>query len=394
MTGERILVTGVSTDAGISIVRQLVESGYDVIGADWRKLPFGLRSRHLCTVHVLPNPSDAAFDENLVDLIESLRPDAFLPLLETNVVASACRRYAEIRRLTAVNVPGPDAFNAAYNKISGSIECRELGIACPDAYTLEEATRLLTDKHGNIPVVIKPGFDQGMASGVEYARNETELQRGYASCKSRFGTVLLQEYIPGGASHMHTAVLLFDRHSELIAAFTMQKVRQWPRTGGITALGISTEEFHLVKSILPFFRKLRWSGAVEVEMKLDARDGKFKVIEINPRFPGYLRFPILAGLPLADLAASLALEERRIVPLKYPSYAVGMKYVNPGIFLRTVFYDLRSARGRAAALRKAFADLSGTARVFGNMLTDPLPMAGRFLLDIRSPQGRSTARRQ
>jgi len=318
MTGERILVTGVSTDSGLSIVQQLVESGYEVIGADWRRLPFGLRSRYLRTVHMLPKPSEMTFDQKLVGLIKDLSPDAFLPLLETNVVASACRQAEEIRRYTAINIPSPDAFAVAYNKLSGASECKELGIACPATYTLEDAIQLLNDTHGSIPVVIKPGNDMGMARGVEYAQSETALHQGYLSCKSRFGSVLLQEYIPGDVSHMHTAVLLFDRHSELIAAFTMQKLRQWPLTGGVTALGISTDEFHIVKTVLPFFRKLRWSGAVEVELKFDVRDKQYKVIEINPRFPGYLRFPMLGGLSLPVWRYRLPWRKRRSRRLNIP----------------------------------------------------------------------------
>jgi SAM-dependent methyltransferase len=73
--------------------------------------------------------------------------------------------------------------------------------------------------------------------------------------------------------------------------------------GGVTACGISTLEQGLVDQFLPFFTNWHWRGPAEVELKRDARDGVFKVIEINPRFPGYLRLPSVCGIELAVLAA-------------------------------------------------------------------------------------------
>jgi D-aspartate ligase len=387
MSRKRILITGASTDSGLSILRQLAESGHEVIGADWRGLPLMLRSRYLRTVHLLPKPTDPDFDRGLLELVKILRPDVFLPLVETNVVASACRQEAAIQGLTAINVPPNDAFKAAFDKALCSSECKDLGIPCPAAHSLEEASRILAAGGGRTTLVVKPGTDAGMAQDVEFVRDIEALRRSASSCKCRFGSVLIQEFIPGDVSHMHTAVVLFDRNSELIAAFTMQKLRQWPSAGGVTALGVSTDEFRLVEGVLPFFRKWRWSGAAEVELKFDPRDGQYKVIEINPRFPGYLRFPIICGLPLALLSASLAMKDKTIAPLKYPSYAVGMKYANPGFYLRTTLADMRSARDKAGTLKQAFADLAGTGPAVMSILTDPLPIMGRLLFDIRRPTG-------
>jgi predicted ATP-grasp superfamily ATP-dependent carboligase len=181
---------------------------------------------------------------------------------------------------------------------------------------------------------------------------------------------------------MRTVVVLFDKGNELIAAFTTHKHRQWPTTGGVTAVSVSTAEFHLVEQILPFFRKWRWRGAAEVELKYDSRDGRYKVIEINPRFPAYLRFPNICGLPLVRLAATLALGEKNTTPLKFPSYTVGKKYLNPGLFLRTIWEDLRQAPDKTGALRRAVVDLDGAESAIAGMISDSLPLLGRFLLDV------------
>jgi D-aspartate ligase len=387
MTRKRILVTGVSHDNCLGMIRQLVESGYDVIGSDWRKLPFSLRSRYLRTVHLLPEPTDNEFERSLVDLVRAVRPDAFLPL-DTCTVAAACRHEQLLRNVTSFTIPTYDAYMAAFDKDLCNRECRELGIPCPAAYSPEEAAGILSESRGRATLVVKPGTDAGMARGVAYVQDADAFRQSVSSCMLRFGSVTVQEYIPGDSSHMRTAVLLLGRHSELLAAFTTQKLRQWPSTGGVTALSRSTDEFHLVEQALPFFQKWHWQGAAEVEFKFDARDRSYKVIEINPRFPAYLRFAMVCGLPLARLAAALALEDENITPLKYPSYAVGMKYVNPGLYLRTTLADMRTAATGASAFRRAITDLAGAGQVFTDMLKDPLPMMGRLLLDIRHLCGR------
>jgi predicted ATP-grasp superfamily ATP-dependent carboligase len=147
-----------------------------------------------------------------------------------------------------------------------------------------------------------------------------------------------------------------------------------------------------VEQTLPFFRKWQWKGAAEVEFKFDARDGNYKVIEINPRFPAYLRFAMACGLPFARLAAALALESGNVTPLPYPSYVVGRKFVNPGLFLRTTLADMHSTSVAASAFSRAIADLAGTGQAFSGMLKDPLPMMGRLLLDVLHLCGRSSSR--
>ena len=377
MSSKRILVTGVSSDAGLGVIRQLVESGYQVVGADWRTLPLGLRSRFLEAVHRLPELTDDGFATSLVNLVGNLRPDAFLPL-GTKTVAVACQHARCLGEVTSCLAPDVSAYQAASDKAFCNQECCKLGIPCPVTYTVDEAAASLV--RGNT-VVVKPATDVGMASGLHYVNSRQALQQRLRSCLRRYGSCTLQEYIPGDVSHMHTVVLLFDRSSNLVASFTTQKIRQWPSGGGTTAVSRSTDAYHLVEQCLPFFRKWRWKGAAEVELKYDPRDGKYKVIEINPRFPAYLRFAMCCGLPLARLAAQLALGGE-IAALKYPSYAVGMKYVNPGLFLRSALADLKTARSKAGAVTKAVSDLTGTGRVFAHMLGDPLPVVGRMLADL------------
>lgn len=387
---KRILITSISSDAGSSVLRALAAEGHEVMGAESQRLPFGIHSRRLSKVYELPSPTDTNFDSALIEVVNNAQPDVFLPLGTWNTLTT-CRKASTLANITHFNVPDYEAFLAAFDHTVCNNELHDLEIPCPTTYTPEEAVKVLEDASGAATIVVKPRTDVGMAKGIRYVRDIEGLHRGVAECDLRFGGVTLQEFIPGDATAMRTVVILFDRHSELVAAFTTRKLRHYPPSGGLTALSVSTNEFNLVEQILPFFRKWQWRGAAEVELKFDSRDAQFKVIEINPRFPGYLRFPLVCGLPLARLAMALSLGDKTVHPLHFPSYRVGMKYVNPGLFLRSVLADFSSGLARSGALKRSILDLSGAAPMFADMLKDPLPMMGRLLLDVRNLSGYRTS---
>jgi predicted ATP-grasp superfamily ATP-dependent carboligase len=366
----KAFITNACEDAGLAAARSLSDAGFIVDGADQRRLPRGTHSRYLAAYHALESSDGAELDTELVGLIEKSRPDVFVPIGTRGVIA-AIRCHDALGALTKLNVVDAAAFMAAFDKLRCVEECELLGIAVPKTYSTEDALAYL--EHARDPMlVVKPRWDVGAASGVSYVRDRYELSAAIKLCSERYGGFIIQEFIPGSAEQMSTVVLLFAPDSRLAAAFTMRKTRHWPQSGGPTAAARSTFELPLVELVGPFFEKWRWRGAAEVELKLDERDRRHKLIEINPRFPGYLRFPWHCGLDLPVLAAQLALGAASAAGV-LPAYRVGATYVAPTLFARTLRDDLRSL-GVARSLLKAGADLRGGASVVLGMFADPLPM--------------------
>jgi predicted ATP-grasp superfamily ATP-dependent carboligase len=216
-------------------------------------------------------------------------------------------------------------------------------------------------------------------------RNREQLCTALRECETRFADALIEEYIPGGVEATKTVVLLFSPQSRLIAAFTTRKIQQWPETGGLTAIARSTADEHLVKLVLPFFEKWRWCGGAEAELKCDSRNGQDKVIEINPRFPAYLRFPLECGLGLAVMAANPALDGQAVPNAIFPNwpslpgYTMAAKYHNPGLVLRAFLSKLRSGELRNTGFREGLREMLGAAATIPGLLRDPMPLLGRVL---------------
>lgn len=178
---------------------------------------------------------------------------------------------------------------------------------------------------------------------------------------------------------MKTVTLLFSPDSSLIAAFTLQKLRQFPSEGGVTALARSTNDEHLVHQVLPFFQKWRWRGSAEVELKYDARDHLHKIIEINPRYPGYLRFTGQCGLNLPSLAVSLALGHHAVEAFPFPAFETGVGYCSPGNVAEGILAALRNREPAIASIRSLATSLRIARPRFGGAVSDPLPSIGRVL---------------
>ncbi len=369
MTLPRVAVSAAGSRSGLAAIRDLGRGGFRVVGATFTPVPFGLRSRWSEPYLHLPSSLEP---DALLDILRAGGAEVILPIESSLVAVLSRHRDLFERQQVAVNVPSYDAFTAAYDKHRTVEECQRLGIPAP---------RLLTPDEAAGTVVVKPRQDIGGARGVAYCTNPDELDRALAACRE-LSEPVVQEYIPGGADAMRTVVLLFDRDSRLVAHFTTRKIRQYPATGGLMTMGVSTDERALVALVLPFFEERRWRGPAEVELKVDSRDGRAKVIEINPRLPGYLPFAIQCGLHLPRLAALAALGR----PAPVAPYDVGRKYVNPGLHLRAVLAECRRTGRRSLALRRALTEWRGARWLDLDDFADPAPRLGKMMAEILQPR--------
>ena len=377
---KTVLVTNGTTGGALAAAKPLAAAGFKVITMDYRRLPLSLRSRYSSENHVIPAANQAEFERGLLDLLDRTRPDAFLPLGSRSTFI-ASKNLDRIRSTTAVNVPSLDAFMAAYDKAVCMNECQLLGIPCPIVYSPEQAIDVWGKDRAAV-LVVKPDSDVGAAEGVYYVRDREQLCAAVRECTARFASALIQEYIPGGAESMKSVVLLFSPQSRLVAAFTTRKLLQWPQTGGLTAIGCSTADERLVTQVLPFFEKWRWCGGAEVELKFDHRTGQDKVIEINPRLPAFLRFPLECGIDFPLMSVSTALDGDAFPCVPFPAYRTGVKYRNPGLVLRAFVSNFRTGGLRSAEFRQGVRDLVETIPVITRLFEDPMPVLGRALAGL------------
>jgi Predicted ATP-grasp enzyme len=318
------------------------------------QMPFGMKSRFASAWHILPNDSVGIYEAALLELVKRVQPDVLLPIGMRSVFASVAL-HDQLSGVTALNVPDREAAAVVNDKSATMASLGELGIPCAQVLSLEDAEVALSREPG-LSLVVKPKANVGAARGVRYVKTSAELHEAIDGCRADFGEPFIQEFVPGDPDAMKTVVLLYSGSSQLVAAFTTRKKRQWPPTGGLTAVSKSTFDPSSVEQVKPFFEHWNWKGPAEVEMKLDSVTGVHKVVEINPWFPAYIRFTERCGLDLATTAVRLALSED-VRPFAYPSYKVGVTYVNPALLIRNAGWHLR---------RTNAAEVLGIAGEFGD----------------------------
>ncbi len=352
-----VAVTRALNRAALAVIRDLGRGGFRVIACDQRVPPPGLHSRY-CAAH-LPL-SGALPPSELIDRLAAARVDVLLAMTTPEVVRLS-RVHAALARRFSLSFPDHETVLAAYDKCRTYRLCRRLGIPVP---------RLFTTGEGRGPVIVKPRFDIGGARGV---RRYADIAQARVEDGEK---ELVCEYIPGPPDAMHAATLLFDRNSRLVAWFTLQSLRQYPVTGGITAMAVSTCEPRLVETVLPFFETVQWRGPAEVEFKIDARCGTPKVIEINPRLPGYVRYFLDCGLHLPRLVAEAASG----TVTSPTGYVAGRRLVNPGMFLKHCRQLLGSEQASLAVLRRICREALDARWRHPADITDPAPRLAKFLM--------------
>jgi len=384
----KVVVTGATRNAGMAIIRALGQNGMEVIGTDNRTLPFGWTSRYSSRHYVYPLTQTAGFVESLISIIQREKPDVLLPVGGANLIS---KHKMVFEKHCALLAPEYGSFGVAFDNQKTLEECAALGIPCPRILTENEAMETLKDNsHRSEPVmlVIKPRKEVGGGQGVSFCVDGTSMKRAKNQIENQFGETVIQEYIPGDTECMRTVNLIFDKRSRLAAYFTTRKIRQWPPTGGTSALSISTAERELVDIVLPFFEKWQWQGPAEVEFKIDPRDRRPKLIEINPRFWGYIGFPIQCGVNFPLIACHLA-KGGNAADWAYPKYAIGTKYINPTAYARAVRVNFRRTKHKIRFIRQVWAELKGKKATNNLQWSDALSVIGKILAELK-PSNRSS----
>lgn len=346
----KILVTGATRNTGMAVIYALTKEGYTVIGTDERRLPFNIHSRHTKSYYIHAPFSDNQFYEDILSIIKIEKPDVLIPIGSTKQISL---HKNEISNYVNLLVPDYENFCEVYDKKRTYSLCKEVGVAVPERFTDVEADCLLKNEK-NAKLVIKPDFDIGGARGLRFVSNIEELDLAKKNIQNKLGNYVIEEFIPG-ASRTRTIQLLFDKNNTLSAHFILKKIHQWPITGGNTAYAESTHEWELVEFVMPFFNKCPWEGPVGVQLIIDERDRKPKLIEINPRFTGSLTFAIQCGVNLPYITCLAAVNGQGAVTP--PNYDAGMFYINFSYYVKAVMKEFYFTKNKAAFLYEVLHEL-------------------------------------
>jgi D-aspartate ligase len=193
-------------------------------------------------------------------------------------------------------------------------------------------------------------------------------------------SLMFQQAIPGRDRWMFNGY--FDENSECKVGFTGKKVRQFPAYTGATTLGICMRNEAVASIAKQFMKALGYRGILDIDYCYDARDGLYKVLDVNPRVGSTFR--LFAGKNGAE-------EEMDVVRALYrdltgqPVHAAtapeGRKWLVEDFDLLAC---LRYRWDGVLQIRDWIGSYRGVRELGCFALDDPLPVLPMLLDDIRT----------
>lgn len=316
----KVLVTDGHNRVALAVVRALGQAGAEVAVVEQERFagrtPPAFLSRYAARHEVIPSlDSEHAFIEALARAAKDV--DVLLPI-STNVLLACARNAA---RLPArVPIPPLATIRKANDKSSVLAVAKKAGVPVPASYAPESDEEVEEVVAGiRYPVIVKLRDDEGtyLDPGARYAVCESpeKLRESYGVLEKIRPFPVIQEKIIGDGY----GVGLLAKEGKVLASFCHRRVREYPLSGGPSAVCESVRDERLAGYASSMARELQWTGVMMAEFK---KGDDYRLIEVNPRFWGSLPLATLAGVNFPDLLCRMAMGEE-VGPA--PDYREGIR---------------------------------------------------------------------
>jgi D-aspartate ligase len=221
-------------------------------------------------------------------------------------VAAFARSRRELSEVYRVPTPDWNVVKWAWNKWNTYCLAEKLSIPIPKTWcpqTLEDLKKIDAEFPLGIKPAVKEDFFYATKAKAWRANNRDELRQLFsrATEHTKSNEVLVQEIIPGDGNYQFSSCVFFKGGSA-IAKMAAQRWRQHPSEFGRAATFVETICLPDVEQpTLQFLRAINYYGLAEIEYKLDPRDNKYKLLDVNARTWGFHSLGAAAGVDFSYL---------------------------------------------------------------------------------------------
>lgn len=286
-------------------------------------------------------------------------------------VAALSRNRESLSKRFRVPTPGWTRVAAAWDKRNTYRLGADLGIPVPRTWYPASRTDL---KHvvGEGPFAIKPAIKEHFVYATKEKawrandREQLETLFTKAHALTGHGEVMVQELIPGDG-RCQFAYCAFFKDGSALGSMVARRRRQHPAEFGRASTYVETIDLPILEELSTrFLRAIDYYGLVELEYKLDERDGLYKLLDVNARTWGYHTLGYKAGVDFPAMLMSDQLgdevETRRARP--------GVRWIRLATDLPTAIVDAFSGRLEIRSYLRSLRQADEEA-VFSR--DDPLP---------------------
>jgi predicted ATP-grasp superfamily ATP-dependent carboligase len=291
---------------GLAAIRSLGRHGLRVVALDHQPYALGFRSRY-AEPRLAPDPLDdeATFVAALRAIAEE--SDDVLPVFPTHDehLNAIARNAAALGERYRFPFPSWDVLEKIQSKRHQLETAEAVGVAVPRTFhprSAEEARA--AGQEVGYPLIVKPssnvGFRRTQKRQLFRCDTPTELERAYELAAPY--EPMVQELIPSGPEEMYTLGSYLDRDGEALGLFSGHKLSQTRGYMGSARAGEALWVEEVVEQGLTLLRALGFHGISQVELMRDPRDGRYKLLEVNPRLWQWHGLAAACGVDLPWIA--------------------------------------------------------------------------------------------
>jgi D-aspartate ligase len=280
---------------GLGVIRTLGRLGIRVYGVHEGRWAPAANSRYLYGRFIW-EPGSASPDQlvsGLQRLAERIGRPAVLIATDDAGAIFLAEQGDDLRPQFLFPRPPAHLPRQLAGKHSMSEVCRDLGVPCPLAVVPDSLTTALGfAASSGFPLIGKltaPWHARKNLRSTTIVHDQRELTDLYKACRQATADLMLQEFIPGGSGYDWFFHGYCSEDSTCRPAFTGVKERSYPAHAGLTSLGRAVPNARLRNEVVELLGTISYRGIVDIDIRWDARDDQYKLLDVNPRLGAQFR---------------------------------------------------------------------------------------------------------
>jgi D-aspartate ligase len=302
-TATPVLLLG-GRENSLSLVRNLGRAGI-AVSASGDPFCWGMHSRFCHKAYPVPQgkPVTEYWTELLLSDDRSLDGHIVFPCNDEAVELLA-KRHAEFQRRYILDDCTPEMAFASLDKMKTLELARAAGVPTPNFWQVRSIDDVEAIRgEVSFPIMVKPlsshKFNAVFKRKLFIVENSFEELKEKARLALQHGLeIMVVEMIPGPDDLLNSYYTYIDRDGRYLFHFTKRIIRRYPINRGGACYHITEWLPETAELGRQLFSGIDFHGLGNVEFKRDTRDGKLKVIEINPRFTAPHELIVRCGAPI------------------------------------------------------------------------------------------------
>ncbi len=276
----------------LTVVRSLGRHGVPVwVLPEQQKI--ATKSRYALRQFPLPHADEAGQVDFILRLGQQHGLDGWvlIPTEDTHAALLARHEATLATRFRLATAPW-ETVQVAYDKRSTYRVAESLGVDCPMTYYPRDR-REVENLRCSFPVILKPAIKE---VANRFTREKAWPIADHASLLATYDLactmldrdlIMIQELIAGNGESQFSYGAICDRGRSL-ASIVARRARQYPIDFGRSSSFVESVDVPAVEQAgKRLLASLNYTGLMEAEFKYDARDGRYKLLDLNPRVWGW-----------------------------------------------------------------------------------------------------------